>query len=142
MTQSFDKIYLFSPECKAHARTLVAQAVAKKEITIPRRCECCFYDSTMLGHEESILNLKNKARLTKALLEAHHYNYNYPTSVWWLCATCHKMLHVIQRKLRIACLDLAKARLLVNQFRYDYEHAWINEINDDEDDWRFEELYF
>jgi len=141
MTHSSDKIYIFSTEQKAFARTLVAQAVAKKEIIVPRQCECCFYDIAMLGEEESIFNIKNRsARVTRSFLEAHHYNYNYPLAVWWLCPTCHKMIHVIQRHLKLACIHIAMARQLVHQYRYDYEHSWLDEIDDEYG--RFEELLF
>lgn len=140
MSQLFSKIYLFSTEHKAQARTLIAQAVTNKNIVVPARCECCFYDASMLREEESILNLKNRTKSKKTMLEAHHYNYNYPLSVWWLCPLCHRMLHIIQRRLKIACINLVAARQLIDNYRYDYEHSWIEDIDDN--DGLYEELFF
>ena len=141
MSQLFNKIYNFSSERKSYARSLVSRAVAKREIIIPASCESCFYTIAMINEEESMLSIKNtSARSKRCLLEAHHYNYNFPLLVWWLCPTCHKMIHIIQRKLGLACLHISEVRRLINEYRYDYEHSWIDEI--DENYGRFEELYF
>lgn len=125
------KIYDFPEKIKSDARTLVSQAVAQKQIIVPRRCEACLYDIAMLYEEEGVFRLgNNSARGKRCLLEAHHYNYNYPLSVWWLCPTCHKMIHVIQRRLQIACIGLNGLRSLLNEYRYQYEHEWLNDLDD------------
>lgn len=30
-------------------------------------------------------------------LQAHHHDYSQPTSVWWLCSSCHGAIHRLQR---------------------------------------------
>jgi len=132
------QIYLFSEQVKSGARVLVAGALAQQRLIIPDHCEICLYDIDMIYNEETSVRIGHVS--DKQILEAHHYNYNYPLNVWWLCPTCHKMIHVIQRKLKLACIHLVGARNLINDFRYEYEHSWLNEI--DEDYGLYDELSF
>ena len=129
MKNNSSQIYLFPEQVKSGARTLVSGALAQNKLNITDYCEICLYDIDMIHDEEA--SVRVGCLSNKQILEAHHYNYNYPLNVWWLCPSCHKMLHVIQRKLKLACIHLTGARNLINNFRYDYEHSWINEIDDD-----------
>lgn len=134
-------IYIFSEECKANARRLITSAIAKKQIIPPRHCEICLYDISMIYEEEPSLSLRGKTKChTKQVLEAHHYNYNFPLNVWWLCPSCHKILHVAQRHYQIACISLSSAKDLVTSSRYDYEHVWINDIDDESG--KYDDLFF
>lgn len=54
------------------ARILVANAVKSKKIEKPLRCQHCGSDSTLHGH---------------------HYDYDKPLSVIWLCVPCHRQIH-------------------------------------------------
>lgn len=57
-------------KCSAHQA--VARAIKKGSITKPERCQVC-------GSCEK--------------LNAHHYDYQKPLEVVWLCIPCHKKIH-------------------------------------------------
>jgi len=57
---------------KAHAR--VQKAIIRGTL-VPQLCEFC--------KEEKI--------------QAHHEDYTKPLDVWWLCSSCHQILHSVKR---------------------------------------------
>lgn len=58
---------------KALARRAIASALKEGKIERPERCDLC-----TLEHSK---------------LEAHHVDYGKPLSVYWLCDTCHGVVH-------------------------------------------------
>jgi len=60
-----------SPE-KYRAREILRDAVRKKQVVKPDKCQDC----------------KAKVRL-----EGHHSDYSKPLKVLWLCRTCHVAIH-------------------------------------------------
>lgn len=61
-------------KAKAHARPMVAKAVASGELTRPDVCELC-------------------GARPKRVLDAHHQDHSQPLSVLWLCQSCHRLAH-------------------------------------------------
>jgi len=57
---------------KWKARVLLHQAIYRKEVTKPNKCESCGKASRLQGH---------------------HADYTKPLSVVWLCAPCHRQEH-------------------------------------------------
>ena len=58
---------------KAHAHKVYNQALRNKKIIASNRCENC-------------LELSNN-------IHGHHFDYNKPIEVIWLCAQCHMSVH-------------------------------------------------
>jgi hypothetical protein len=59
---------------KYKARYILQNAVACGKLIKPLRCSICYQEQ---------------------LLEGHHYDYDRPLEVRWLCRHCHKELHVL-----------------------------------------------
>jgi hypothetical protein len=115
------QIYDFPKNVKKQANIALNAAIRRKEVVPLDYCEICYYDLEMLAEvrwEEIDLPFFKKSDINAShLISGHHYNYNYPLSVWWLCIRCHAVLHALQRKLKIACIGLQGARDLINQNR-------------------------
>jgi hypothetical protein len=66
---------------------LVEAAIAAGVITIPSHCSVCGQKIPELADGRSGLH-------------AHHFDYNNPLSVVWVCVSCHAMLHKLMRARR------------------------------------------
>jgi len=112
------RIYLFSEKYKHKARILLQQAVKKKQIVRHCTCGICKHDITMLQEEKE--NLKDRFLHSKQKkrypLSAHHFHYQKPYDVWWLCDFCHYSLHRAQLHFQIACLTLPEAKKITQNF--------------------------
>jgi len=60
---------------KQQAQKLVHKAVKENVLSIPNNCELC-------------------NRQDGFPLIAHHYCYDYPLKVLWICKSCHKLIHL------------------------------------------------
>lgn len=64
--------YYFDTKAARACSQEVAKALKRREIVKPEKCECCE---------------NNKAAI------AHHFDYDYPLCVLWVCHPCHTRIH-------------------------------------------------
>ena len=64
--------YFYYPKAARACHQEVAKAIKRREIVKPDKCERCG---------------KNNSDV------AHHFDYDYPLCVLWLCHPCHKRIH-------------------------------------------------
>lgn len=89
---------------KSRANKKVAYAIKTGKLKRQESCEICGFT---LKHEEvrkrvtvanSRLHFEALDKLTKKIvaryMKAHHDNYDEPFKIRWLCASCHKKLHL------------------------------------------------
>ena len=124
------RIYCFSREAKKRARIVARRAARAGKLVPACECEICHRDPEILEEEkdyETLFCEVSKAGKRTPLV-AHHPNYRFPTRVWWLCDTCHQILHVLQREYGIACIGLEAAKELVYSHTYGdkYKRLRIN----------------
>ena len=122
------QIYEFSKEAKKLAVLSVNSAVKRGDLISPDSCEICHYDLEMLSEmkwEQTDMAFFSKNDVGGShLIAAHHFNYNHPLKVWWLCVKCHSVLHALQRKHKLACITLDGARELINSNR-DFYNKYV-----------------
>lgn len=120
------QIYSFSKNIKRQANVAVNNAIRRGQLHPLDYCEICYYDIEMLAENETEENktIMHNNKLYVNLIAAHHFNYNHPLEVWWLCQKCHSVLHALQRKLQLACIHIDGARALINENR-DFYNKYI-----------------
>ena len=85
-----------SVDIKAQARWLASKAH-------PEQQQCCVPGCSSIGHR-------------------HHYDYEKPTRIVWLCRKHHKMLHW--------ALHLGTPMNAFNETIFDADEEWVKHVND------------